>query len=166
MTSPAAEERDTRVLDRRAARVLLVDRAGRALLLHGGDPARPGERWWFTPGGGLSGPETPAEGAARELREETGLRVDPDELGGPVWHETTEFRYNHRHYRQDQDFFLLRVDDWQVDTAGMESDEQLTITEHRWWSAEEIETSTEQIYPADLPMLLRRAAGHALEVDD
>jgi len=53
------------VLDRRAARVLLVDRADRTLLLRGGDPARPGLRWWFTPGGGLMDGESPAEGAAR-----------------------------------------------------------------------------------------------------
>ncbi|MGX6604176.1 NUDIX hydrolase [Micromonosporaceae bacterium Da 78-11] len=143
------------VIDRRAGRVLLVDRAGRALLLHGGDPARPGERWWFTPGGGLTGDETPAEGAARELFEETGLRVDAASLGSPVWHETAEFSFDSRQYRQDQDFFLLRVTDWQIDTAGMDADEQRTITEHRWWSVEEIEASAEQIFPAELAVLLR-----------
>ena len=96
------------VIDRRAARVLLVDPAGRALLLHGGDPARPGERWWFTPGGGLSGDETPAEGAARELAEETGLRVTPAALGQPEWHEVTEFSYRTRQIRQDRN----RRSDW------------------------------------------------------
>ena len=146
------------VLDRRAARVLLVDGAGRTLLLHGGDPARPGQRWWFTPGGGLDDGETLAEGAARELYEETGLRVDPAELGDPVWHEITEFSYRARSYRQEQDFFLLRVAEWRVDTAGMDEDEQQTITEHRWWSAAEIEASDEQIFPRELAGLLRRFA--------
>jgi len=146
------------VLDRRAARVLLVDGAGRTLLLHGGDPARPGQRWWFTPGGGLDDGETLAEGAARELFEETGLRVDPAELGDPVWHETTEFSYRTTAYRQEQDFFLLRVAEWRVDTAGMDDDEQQTITEHRWWSAAEIEASDEQIFPRELAGLLRRFA--------
>ena len=144
------------VTDRRAARVLLIDAAGRTLLLHGGDPARPGERWWFTPGGGLDEGETLAEGAARELFEETGLRVDPAELGPPVWHEVTEFSYREMDYRQEQDFFLLRVDEWRVDTAGMDDDEQQTITEHRWWSAAEIEASTEQIFPAGLAAMMRR----------
>jgi len=146
------------VLDRRAARVLLVDGAGRTLLLHGGDPARPGARWWITPGGGLDDGETLAEGAARELFEETGLRVDPAELGDPVWHETTEFSYRTTAYRQEQDFFLLRVAEWRVDTAGMDEDEQQTITEHRWWSAAEIEASDEQIFPRELAGLLRRFA--------
>jgi len=145
-------------IDRRAARVLLVDGAGRTLLLHGGDPARPGQRWWFTPGGGLDDGETLAEGAARELYEETGLRVDPAELGDPVWHEITEFSYRARSYRQEQDFFLLRVAEWRVDTAGMDEDEQQTITEHRWWSAAEIEASDEQIFPRELAGLLRRFA--------
>ena len=146
------------VIDRRAARVLLVDRAGRTLLLCGGDPARPGERWWFTPGGGLSDGETPAQGAARELEEETGLRIDPVELGAPVWHQTAEFSYNRRRYRQEQDFYLLRVPEWQVDTAGMNDDERQTITEHRWWSAAEIDTSDELIFPSELADLLRRFA--------
>ncbi|WP_433826928.1 NUDIX hydrolase [Actinoplanes sp. CA-015351] len=143
------------VIDRRAGRVLLLDRAGRALLLHGGDPARPGKRWWFTPGGGLEPGETVAEAAARELFEETGLRVRPGDLDGPVWHEVAEFEYDGGQYRQEQEFFVLRVSDWQVDTAGMNADEQLTITEHRWWSAAEIESSTEQIFPDGLAGLLR-----------
>ena len=149
------------VIDRRAARVLLVDGAGRTLLLHGGDPARPGQRWWFTPGGGLDDGETLAEGAARELYEETGLRVDPAELGDPVWHEITEFSYRARSYRQEQDFFLLRVAEWQVDRAGMDEEEQETITEHRWWSAAEIEASDEQIFPRELADLLRRCTALA-----
>ncbi|MBU2662187.1 NUDIX domain-containing protein [Actinoplanes bogorensis] len=146
------------VVERRAARVLLVDSAGRALLLHGGDPARAGTRWWFTPGGGLEPDETPAQGAARELLEETGLRVDPAELGESVWHQVTEFSYDARDYRQDQEFFLLRVPGWQVDFAGMDAEEKATITAHRWWSADEIEASAESIFPAELPELLRRAA--------
>lgn len=143
------------VVARRAGRVLLVDRAGRALLLRGGDPARPGLHWWFTPGGGLQDAESTVEAAARELAEETGLRVSPGELGGPIRHEHAEFSYNGRDYRQEQDFFLLRVAVWQVDTAGMDAEERLTITEHRWWSAAEIEASAELIYPADLAELLR-----------
>jgi 8-oxo-dGTP pyrophosphatase MutT (NUDIX family) len=144
------------VLDRRAARVVLVDRAGRTLLLRGGDPARPGLRWWFTPGGGLNEGETSAEGAARELYEETGLRVDPAELGEPVWHQVTRFSYDHRNYRQEQDFYLVRVPEWQIDTTGFDIEEQRTIDDHRWWTAAELETTAETVYPEDLAELLRR----------
>jgi 8-oxo-dGTP pyrophosphatase MutT (NUDIX family) len=142
--------------DRQAARVLLVDGAGRTLLFRGSDPARPGLRWWFTPGGGLSAGETPAQGAARELFEETGLRVDPADLGDPVWHQVTEFSFDNRHYRQNQHFFLHRVTDWEVDTAGFDAAEKLTIDQHRWWSATELDATDETVYPDGLAELLRR----------
>jgi 8-oxo-dGTP pyrophosphatase MutT (NUDIX family) len=144
------------VIDRLAARVILVNAAERALLLRGGDPARPGRRWWFTPGGGLDEGESRAQAAARELREETGLLVDPAALGQPVHHEVSEFSFSGRAYRQDQEFFLLRVPEWQVDTAGFDADERATITEHRWWSADEIDASDEEIFPVDLAALVRR----------
>lgn len=144
------------VVERRAARVLLVDSAGRALLLLGSDPARPGTSWWFTPGGGLETGETPAESAARELFEEVGLKVEPAELGEPFWRHVAEFSYDGRQYNQAQEFFLLRVPGWQVDFAGMDAEERATITDHRWWSADEIEASPESIFPVELPDLLRR----------
>jgi 8-oxo-dGTP pyrophosphatase MutT (NUDIX family) len=146
------------VRDRRAARVVLLDRAGRVLLLRGGDPARPELRYWFTPGGGLDMGESSAQGAARELFEETGLRVDAAELGEPVWHQVTEFSYDSRQYRQEQDFYLLRVEQWQVDMAGMQADERLVIDEHRWWSVAELDAAEETVYPEDLAALVRRCA--------
>lgn len=143
-------------IERSAARVLLIDGAGRALLLRGGDPARPGLRWWFTPGGGMQAGETRAQAAARELFEETGLRVHPEALGVPIWHQLAEFSFDQVAYRQDQEFFLHRVSQWQVDTAGFETMERLTIDEHRWWSVEELEATDETVYPVELPSLLRR----------
>ncbi|WP_134668351.1 NUDIX domain-containing protein [Halorussus marinus] len=49
--------------------VLLVERA-----------VPPGVGEWTVPGGHLEADEQPAVAAARELREETGVRVDPDAL--------------------------------------------------------------------------------------
>ncbi|HEU4349025.1 MAG TPA: NUDIX domain-containing protein [Actinoplanes sp.] len=149
------------VLDRRAARVVLVDRADRTLLLRGGDPARPGLRWWFTPGGGLNEGETAAEGAVRELYEETGLRLAPEDLGESFWHQVTHFSYDNRSYRQEQDFYLARVAEWQVDTAGFDIEEQRTIDDHRWWTVAELEATAETVYPENLAELLREVTASA-----
>ncbi|MGC4805353.1 NUDIX hydrolase [Micromonospora sp. DT233] len=141
---------------RRAARVLLLDAADRVLLFACFDPARPEHRYWLTPGGGLEPGESPAAGAARELAEETGLRLAPAELGEPVRRETIRFPFAGVRYQQEQDFFLARVSSWEVDTAGFNAVERASVTGHRWWSADELAATTERYYPADLPALLRQ----------
>lgn len=141
---------------RRAARVLLVDAADRVLLFHGSDPARPGHRYWFTPGGGLDPGESPAQGAARELAEETGLRLAPAELGAPVWSETVEFPFDGVWYRQEQEFFLVRVPGWEVDTAGFDEIERASVHGHRWWTVGDLAATAERYYPPDLPARLGR----------
>lgn len=136
--------------------MLLVDADVRVLMFRGYDPARPAHRYWFTPGGGLDPEESVAAGAARELAEETGLRMMPDELGAPVWQEITTFPFGGRWYRQEQEFFLVRVPTWQVDTAGFDEIERDSIDGHRWWTIEELESTDERFYPQDLPAVLRQ----------
>jgi ADP-ribose pyrophosphatase YjhB (NUDIX family) len=149
-------------IPRRAARVMLVDAADRVLLFRGFDPARPSHRYWFTVGGGLGAGEPAAEGAARELAEETGLALAPDRLGTPVWREVTEFPFDGRRYRQEQVFYLVRVPAWEVDTTGFDDVERGSIDGHRWWTIEELETTSERYYPPDLPGLLRRLVGEGI----
>jgi 8-oxo-dGTP pyrophosphatase MutT (NUDIX family) len=145
-------------IPRRAGRVLLVDAAGRVLLFHGYDPARPSHGYWFTPGGGLDEGESMAEGAARELFEETGLRLPAERLGAAVWREVTEFPFAGEWYRQEQEFFHARVDSWQVDTVGFNDIERGSVDDHRWWTVEELIATDERYYPAELPELLSRVA--------
>ena len=149
-------------LDRAAARVLLLDAQERVLLFRGVDPDEP-ERgtWWITPGGGLDPGETAAQGAARELFEETGLRLDPAALGEPVHARTAEFVFAGQAYRQSEDFFLLRVDAHEVDTAGFEELEVAAMLEHRWWTPDELRGTTAVVFPAELADVLARAAGGA-----
>ncbi|MEV0722660.1 NUDIX hydrolase [Micromonospora purpureochromogenes] len=142
---------------RRAARVLLVDAGGRVLLFSGWDPSRPEHRYWFTPGGGLDPGETPAQAAVRELAEETGLRLAPGELGAPVWSETVEFPFDGVWYRQEQEFFLVRVPGWEVDTTGFTDIERASVSGHRWWSVDELTATGHRYYPEDLPAVLTRA---------
>ncbi|WP_336208657.1 NUDIX hydrolase [Nonomuraea sp. LPB2021202275-12-8] len=65
-----------------SAFALVLDSAGRTLLTH---VDRPG-RGWEIPGGHLDPGETPVRAAARELAEETGLRLEPSQLSVFAWH--------------------------------------------------------------------------------
>ena len=61
-------------------------RDDQVLLLHGFNPFAPADLFWFTIGGGIDPGESPAAAAAWELLEETGMAVDPADLGELVWH--------------------------------------------------------------------------------
>jgi 8-oxo-dGTP pyrophosphatase MutT (NUDIX family) len=145
------------VVERRAARVLLLDGADRLLLFRGGDPANPAAgTWWFTPGGGLDPGESLVEGARRELFEETGLRCDARDLGAPVHEEHSVFDFAGMSLSQHSTFFVLRVDAHDVDTSGFEELEASSIVEHRWWPREELRSTKDIVYPVRLAELLDR----------
>jgi 8-oxo-dGTP pyrophosphatase MutT (NUDIX family) len=135
--------------------VLLIDRLDRVLLFRGFDPAEPSRHYWFTPGGGLDDAESMRDGAARELREETGLALSPEQLGEAVWHQVTDYPFDGQWFRQEQDFFVARVDEWDVTFDGFDVEERRSIDGHGWWSIEDLTTTSERFYPEELPELLR-----------
>jgi ADP-ribose pyrophosphatase YjhB (NUDIX family) len=152
MTSQGAE---AAVIDRVGARVLLVDAAERVLLLRGVDPDDPGAGdWWITPGGGVDPGETLAEGARRELAEETGLVLA--DVGAPVWFRTVEFMFLGRRYRQAETFFLARVDRHEVDPSGWSEVERRVVRETRWWDLDALAATRETVYPSRLAEALRQ----------
>jgi 8-oxo-dGTP pyrophosphatase MutT (NUDIX family) len=148
------------VIRRSAGRVLVVDAGGRVLLLHGVDPADGAPPYWFTIGGGAGPGESLAEAAARELGEETGIIASAADLGEPIWQDVAEFGFEGRRFRQEQDFFLLKVGSAgngvpEVSTDGADHEEAAVVLGHRWWTLAELEWTEEQFYPAELPNLLR-----------
>ena len=104
---------------RRAVRVVLSDESGRILLFEDSDPGlQPAARWWMTPGGGIDPGENLHQTAVRELREETGLVLSPDQLIGPVAVRTVRHGYSDQVVDQQEWFFLVRVPAFVVDIAG------------------------------------------------
>lgn len=156
--------------ERRTARILLADGLDRILLFRcwlDGEVSGHGQIW-ITPGGGVQPGETLAEAGARELREETGLSLDPADLGPVVAVSSGKWGLRRRYLAIDS-FFWVRVPELTVDTTGFMPLERSLVTDHRWWSRDEIaaaiESGDEQIMPFGLPPLLDRLlAGDRPEV--
>ncbi|WP_329109865.1 NUDIX domain-containing protein [Micromonospora sp. NBC_01699] len=141
---------------RRAARVLLLDGADRVLLLqYLSDPDNPGLGYsWSVPGGGVDEGESLAQAAARELREEVGLAVHPDQLGDPVAYTSgyADLGWAAGNFRDD--FFRLRVDSHEVDVSGMAGYELTVHVGHRWWPVPELASTRDTVHPTGLAALL------------
>ena len=134
---------------RPAARVLLVDQRDRLLVF----------KWetlnvWITPGGGLLPGESHEQAALRELWEETG--ISDIKLGPCVWSRRHLFHWKNQVYDAMERFFLARTGEVTISTAGLDPNEATEMTEHRWWSADEIQSATghETFAPRKLAQLL------------
>jgi 8-oxo-dGTP pyrophosphatase MutT (NUDIX family) len=148
-------------LRRQTARVLPVDPEGRALLLHGWDPHRPEDPFWFTVGGAANAGESLRDAAARELYEETRIRVDPDHLGEPIAQNEIEFAWGGHLIAQDQTFFAVAVTSTEVSLEGLDEWERATTDKYGWLSADDLADGEladgERPAHADIPDLIRKA---------
>ena len=130
---------------RRAARLVCLDGELRVLLFLHADGH--GREFWATPGGGLEGNETFEEAARREAAEELGVNhVDLEML----WAGHSEFPFADRWVSQEERFFLVRSHSGIDATAVRETHQREGIRELRWWSVDEIQRSTEPMFPTDL----------------
>ena len=146
-------------LERRAARVLLVDDDGRILLQNCCDPSAPAAgSWWNTMGGGIDPGETPVQAAVRELAEETGLQVAPEDLGEVVHTRLTEFPFGGQHYRQAEDYFLLRTSAFDAAPTAHSDVELVAVLGMRWWTVAELRATGERVYPDELLEVMERLA--------
>ena len=147
------------VRSRRAVRVVVTD-GSHVLMLRDSDPGVPGLHWWITPGGGVDPGERPLQTAVRELAEETGLRVRPDALRGPLMRRFVVHGYSDQVLGQAELFYLLRVAErFEVDTSGFTEDEKITIAAWDWLPLDDLARyaegpDPEQVWPRALGELV------------
>jgi 8-oxo-dGTP pyrophosphatase MutT (NUDIX family) len=137
-------------LDRPSARVIVIDGTDSVLLFLVKDPLDPKPPLWITPGGGINPGEALGEAAARELCEETGLVIDPAELGDPIATCRGEWTFRGQPLYSVETFFAWRTDRFEPSTAGWEPLEHEVHAAWRWWTIEEITTTKERVLPARL----------------
>ncbi|MCR3753016.1 NUDIX hydrolase [Lentzea californiensis] len=155
IAEPVAPSDAVMITPRPSARVVLTDAEGRVLLFQGFDPARPQELFWFTVGGGVEEGEELRDTAVREAFEETGLKLAPEQLTGPIWRRRAVFSFDGRTFDAEEWFFHATADgDLAVDTSGFNDVEETIISGHRWWSAEELRSTEDTVYPVQLAELL------------
>jgi 8-oxo-dGTP pyrophosphatase MutT (NUDIX family) len=135
---------------RTTVRVLLVNEADQTLLFEDTDPGLPEFRWWVIPGGGMDPGESEEQTAVREIAEETGLVLAPEELLGPVARRHIVHGYSDQVIEQEETFFVARVSTFEVDVAGHTEEEKLTLQQSRWWDRAALAETDEWIWPARL----------------
>ncbi|MFC4506732.1 MULTISPECIES: NUDIX hydrolase [Streptomyces] len=131
---------------REAARVIVLDREDRVLLLryeeNGG--------FWAVPGGSLEHGETHLDAAHRELQEELG--VINVKVGPELAVRTKDHLVGGEAARQAEKYFVAVVDAAEIDPARASQPDD--IRAWQWWSLREMQETAQTIYPLGLAKLI------------
>jgi 8-oxo-dGTP pyrophosphatase MutT (NUDIX family) len=140
---------------RLTSRILLFDESGCALLFLTVAPDTSGIARWVTPGGGVDPGETHTVAAIRELFEETGLAItDP---GAPVLSLDFDVEWNNAdHDTGHAEYYVVHTTRFEPSQEGWTDSERVDTLAARWWSLDELTTTTEQFEPAQLPGLVEK----------
>jgi ADP-ribose pyrophosphatase YjhB (NUDIX family) len=139
---------------REAVRAIVLDRDNRVLLFKAFPDNTRSRHFWITPGGGVESGESAASALGRELAEECGLKAA--EIGPLIWVRDHVFPMplSGQSMRQRERFYLVRVDQHDVDVSGWDDFERNFMGEHRWWTLSEVQTSDDEFAPHRLGYFL------------
>lgn len=141
--------------ERKSARLLVISPSRDVLLfkfLHK-EGALAGRNYWATPGGGLEEGETFHAAAIRELREETGIQVNA--VIGPV----ADRRFSmllpsgETVFAVEQ-YFIVHAQNQTVSNSEWTLHETQVMADHHWWSAHELISTKETVWPEALVEML------------
>jgi ADP-ribose pyrophosphatase YjhB (NUDIX family) len=132
---------------RDAVRAVLLDRDNRVLLFKAFRDDTRSLHFWITPGGGVANGESATNALKRELAEECGLFGC--EIGPLIWVREHVFALpgSRQLIRQREGFYLVRVEQHDVDVSGWDDFERNFMGEHRWWTIGEVQTSDDEFAP-------------------
>ena len=141
---------------RPTSRLLVLDEDDRLLLMMTKAPDTSGAARWITPGGGVDPGESHEEAAVRELHEETGQVVA--EVGPVVRVDDFEVPWDAAdHTHGHAEFFVVRLPHFEVVDDDWTDDERVDILESRWFSLDELESTTDPVEPVDLAATVAEA---------
>ena len=143
---------------RRSARLLIIEPAGRVLLFRFvfKKGALVGKDYWATPGGGVEEGETFEQAAIRELREETGIRVES--VGPQVGQREFVLQLSDgEHVVADERFFRVEAKEATLSRDEWTAEEVEVMVAHRWWSRDELSQTSETVWPENLIEMLPKA---------
>ncbi len=139
---------------RRSGRVILFSPADEVLLISFVVSRSDGAfAFWATPGGEVEENESDRAAALREVREELKLSVD---LEGPVHASTAEFEHNGAMLVSTDVFFAARCERDSPSLQAFTEEERTAMRSARWWTLEEIKTTSERVFPEDLWVIVER----------
>lgn len=139
---------------RRSARVILLSPTNEVLLISFVVPRSDGEfAFWATPGGEVEEGEDDLAAAQRELLEELELTL---ELLGPVHLSEAEFEHNGALVLSTDVFFQGRCERDAPRLRRFTEEERAVIRFSRWWTLDEIEATSESLFPEGLSGIVKR----------
>ena len=111
-----------------------------------GDPSKPA--WWEIPGGGIDPGETPAQAAAREITEETG--ITDFELGPCIWTQECQFTFAGMFFDSEEWIFVAHCDGGEYRPKHLEYFEALAFKGARWWDVDALVAASDPVLPPRL----------------